>query len=215
MITGRRRIVAPTDPVVTLDEMGLHLHLDGEGSPVSYANHPEATTIQQYVQAATDDTEGEDGWSGRAFMPQTWRILLDGFPEECPTNPDGAVFLPYPPLLEVLSVEYRDTSGAYVTMDPSAYDVVTEGDPHGFIRPLYLQPWPVTADRQDAVRVTFRCGYDATVSPANPLPASIKQYIMVLAALMYEHRELDVTNVNIQPIANFHAAAQRFRVYGP
>lgn len=212
MITGRRRIVAPTDPIVSLAEMYLHLHLDTEGSPPT---HPEDDTIALYVQAATDDTEGEDGWIGRALLPQQWRVSWDCFPYACNKNPDAALHLPYPPLISVDEVAYLDSSGARVVMDPSAYEVVTEGDPHGYVRMPYRQIWPVTADRNNSVQVTFTAGYDASASSPNALPDSIKHYIMVLAGLMYQHREINLTNAQLQPIANFHAAAQRFRVFGP
>lgn len=213
MITSRRRIVQPTEPVVTLGEMQTHLNLDLTGSPPT---HPDDDDIEAYVAAATNDLEGEDGWIGRALMPQQWRVTFRRFPSACDKNPDAALFLPYPPLISVDSVTYRATSGASVTLtEGTDYEVFADGDPHAWIAPPYQDIWPVTADVLNAVTVTFTCGYDASASPANPLPAAIKQYVKVLAALMYEQRELDVININIQPVANYHAAAQRFRVYGP
>lgn len=216
MITGRRRVVAPTDPVVSLSEMYLHLRLDTEGSPPT---HPEDLTLAVYIQAATDTADAGlegDGWVGRAFMPQTFAVTLDGFPSVCERNPDAALFLPYPPLIDVLAVQYRGQSdGVYVQLDAAEYETVIEGDPHGYVRPVFGGSWPLAAERRDAVRVLFRCGYDETTSPPTTLPDAIKHYVMVLAGLMYQHREIDLTNAQLQPIANFHAAAQRFRVYGP
>lgn len=213
-ITGKSLISAPTVPVVTLAQMQSHLHLDLVGSPPS---HPDDADIEHYVAAATADLEDvQNGWLGLSLMPQTRRITTDGFPCSTPKNRDASIFIPDPPLVEVLSVRYRDTSGAWVTMTEGVdYQVVTEGNPHGRIRPLYLRDWPLCAELDDAVEVTFRCGYDDTASPANPLPSNIRQWVQLFAGLMYEQRESDAINVNIQPIENFYRAIQRIQVVGP
>lgn len=213
VIMSRRRIVQPSGSVVSLATMQQHLNLDTEGSPPA---HPDDDLIMQYVAAATNDLEGEDGWLGRALMPQKWRITYRCFPRQTERNPDGAIFLPYPPLLSVDRVAYVNTGGTTIEMTEGIdYTVNADGNPHAWIAAPFLGTWPVAADTMSAVIVEFQCGYDDTASPPNPIPDAIKHYVMVLAALMYEHRELDVSNVNIQPIENYHAAAQRLRVYGP
>ncbi len=73
---------------------------------------------------------------------------------------DEAFRLPYPPLQEVVSVQYRDPNGVLQTWDPSKYDVVTSGR-FGAIVPKVGQCYPATrAKVPDAVIVTFVCGYE-------------------------------------------------------
>lgn len=211
-ITARKLVAAPAGPVVTLNQMQLHLRLDLDGSPPT---HPEDDLVELYTSAAQNGIEAPAGWIDRAFMPQTWRITYSGFPCVTEDNPDGALRLPFPPLIEVLSVTYRDSSGTTRTLATDQYEVSTDSDPFGQVRPLYLGIWPVTADVSNAVQVTFRCGYDEDASPPNPVPDAIKHYIMVRAATGYEQREDVGINVNLQPLENFKAAIQGYRVYGP
>ena len=213
VITSRKRIVPPTEPVVSLALMQQHLNLDLNGSPPS---HPDDDLIMSYVEAATNDMEGEDGWIGRSLAPQRWRIGYRAFPSVCDKNPDAALFLPYPPIVSVDSVRYSDGAGTLSTLTEGVdFEVNLDGDPHAWICPLYGKSWPTTADRNVSVVVEFTAGFDASALPANPIPAAIRQYVMLHAALMYQHREIELTNAQLQPIDNFLSAAKRFRVYGP
>lgn len=211
-ITSRTRKSAPIGPVVTLQEMQEHLRLDLFGSPPS---HPEDDLVMIKVQAATDEIDGADGWLGRALLPQQWQITTRGFPCSTPRNPDAVLWLPLPPLISVDSVRYRDSSGAYVTLAPNQYEV-RAGNPVAGIAPLYLQSWPVTADADNAVEVTFTAGYDGDASPPNPLPAIVKQFVMVVASTMYEQREDLAININTAPVRQFRLALDgTLRVWGP
>ena len=209
MITSRRRLTAPTDPIVTLAELYEHLHLDTEGSPPT---HPEDATLALRVQAATDEIDAGNGWLGRALLPQRWRVAWRGFPCSRPNNPDAELRLPFPPLIEVQSVRYRDSGGDWVNMVEGTDYEVRYGDPYGSIAPLYLSTWPVTADTHNAVEVTFRCGYDETASPPNPLPDLVKQFVLVVAGTMYNSREEVAVNVNTRTIRQFRNALKTLQV---
>lgn len=209
MITSKQRIVAPTGPVVTLDEMREHLRLDTEGSPPV---HPEDALIQSYVGAVTSELDAGEGWLGRALHPQTWRITLDRFPCVTRDNPSGAILLPYPPLLEVESVTYVDDNGA--TQSFTDYTVNSNAEP-AELHPAFNASWPSTRNVWNAVTIQFRCGYDVDASPTNPVPELIRQYVRIVAASMYEQREADAINVRVQPIDQFRNAIRQFRVWGP
>lgn len=212
MITARTRLVAPTAPIVTLAELYEHLHLDTEGSPPT---HPEDVTLALRVQAATDEIDAGDGWLGRALLPQTWRIRYDSFPCSTTENPEALLRLPFPPLISVDLVRYRNTAGDFVTMTADTDYVVREGDPVAALAPPYLGTWPVTADTGDAVEVTITCGYDGDASPANPLPALVKQFVLVLAGTMFNSREEVAVNVNTSEITQFRNALRALKVAGP
>lgn len=216
MITSRRRIVAPTTPVVTLAEMYLQCRLDTEGSPPT---HPEDTLLQQYVAAATAELEGGDdgdGWLGRSLMPQTWRITCDGFPCADDANPYAELRLPFPPLMSVDSLTYVNNAGETVTMtEGTDYVVDLDGDPCGSIRPVFRGLWPTTGDVPRSVAIVFTAGYNADASPPMTVPAIIKQAIQMRAGTMYAQREDVALNINVQPIGDWVAPIKAFRVYGP
>ena len=209
MITSRTRLTPPSAPIVSLAELYEHLHLDTEGSPPS---HPEDATLALRVQAATDEIDAGDGWLGRALLPQRWRATWRGFPCATPGNPDAALTLPYPPLIAVDSVRYRNTAGSWVAMVEGTDYEVRDGDPYAAIAPPYLGIWPVAADTHNAVEVIFRCGYDAAISPTNPLPDLVRQFVLVLAGTMYLQREEIALNVNTSTVRQFRNALKTLQV---
>lgn len=210
IITSRRRTAAPAAPIVSLAELYEHLHLDTEGSPPT---HPEDATLALRVQAATDEIDAGDGWLGRALLPQSWRVTFPRFPCSTGANPEAMLKLPFPPLISVDAVRYRDASGAWVVMVAGDdYEERIDGDPHGGIVPLFNTVWPVTADVQNAVEVTFTCGYDEAASPPNPLPDLVKQFVLVVAGTMYLQREDLAVNVNTAPVRQFRNALLTLKV---
>lgn len=85
-----KRLVAPTHPVVLLDDMKAHLRV---------LHDDEDLDIQALTDAATSWLDGWDGVLGRCIMPQTWLIepsdLAAGFrlPDvnETVANEDGSM----------------------------------------------------------------------------------------------------------------------------
>lgn len=212
MITSRKRLSAPALPIVTLLELYEHLHLDTEGSPPT---HPEDATLAIRVQAATDEIDGADGWLGRALQPQQWRITTRGFPCWTVDNPDTVLWLPLPPLVSVDLVRYRTSTNDVINLVEGVDYEVREGDPVAGIAPLYQEQWPVTRDSDNAVEVTFTCGYSTAISPPNPLPAIVKQFVLVLAGTMYAQREDLAININTKEVAQFRNALKTLQVFGP
>ena len=131
------------------------------------------------------------------LLDATFDGFLDAFPPLC-SNLYGdyrLIELPKPPLLEVVSVNYKDEDGTEQVLDPSLYSVETnwtEGvmpaqlPALGHILLGYDEEWPTTRLEKDAVRIRFRAGFGDT--PAE-VPNAIRQFIQILAATMYEHRE--------------------------
>ena len=123
----------------------------------------------------------------RRILPETWQLQLSAFPW-------GVIQVPFPPLIEVVSVTYIDADDAeqsltvnddYVVEAPSGPEAV-----RGAIRLAADASWPSTATRPDAVRVTFRSGYVSPgVSPETvDVPADISHARLLVIKDLYENR---------------------------
>jgi uncharacterized phiE125 gp8 family phage protein len=181
-------------PVLSLEEARLHLRVDAAGG-----SHPDDTLIQAYVQAATDELDGGDGWLGRALCTQQWLLTLDSFPA-------GAIKLPLPPLQTVDSIGYVSLDGAAQTLSPSAYRVLDWSDP-ARVEPVYGTSWPATRGQADAVSITFTCGFG---DPAD-VPELIRNYIRLRVGQSYENRELVAMGVTIAEIPFLRDSLENFR----
>lgn len=176
-------VVEPPDVYpVTLEEARLQCKIDAdENSPPS---HPDDSLVQLLITSASQELDGPTGWLGRALITQTLELVLDRFP--C-----GKIKLPYPPLIEVLSVKYIDTDGVEQTLDPPSgsppsggdYRVVADAEP-AYIEPVYGTSWPATRGTA-AVRIRYFAGYGTQ----DQVPARIKEYILHQVAYGYEYRE--------------------------
>lgn len=158
-------VTAPLTDPLTLDEVKLHLRVDiGDDDALI------KDLIKVVRQAGEDLTR-------RAFVTQTWRWTLDGFP--------GSFEVPMPPLVAVDSITYIDTDGASQTLATSEYDVDTDSDP-GRITPAYGVLWPTTRDVVNAVTVQFQAGYGALTA----VPPSLRHAMKLHIGHLYEHREI-------------------------
>lgn len=88
------------------------------------------------------------------------------------------VTIPKPPLVSITKVEYIDIDGVKQTWADWYADELSEP------AALYFNSLP-TDVKQDGINnviITFTCGYTA-------IPASIKSWILLYTATLYEHRE--------------------------
>ena len=137
----------PSEEPVTLEDMAQHVRQD---------NVDEDDYLESLISAARELIEQA---TGRAFCDQTWKLTLRDFP--C----SGFIRLPKSPLLEVVSVTYRDTDGNYQTLQENVDYYVDLGSEPGMIDPGNGS-WRVTGNYPDGVAIVFRAGYiDATGSP--------------------------------------------------
>lgn len=146
-------ITPPTLDIVPLAEMKAHLRCDPN-------DNSEDALIAGLTKGAIAHLDGHTGVLGWCLGAQTWLLTFDAFP-------DGPVRLPVGPLLEVVSVEYADAGGAYVTLPEDEYEVDDVASP-GWIVPVSY--WP-SVDGTNAVRITFRAGHEtvAAIHPAIPV----------------------------------------------
>lgn len=157
-------VIDPPSPVVSVEEARRHLRIDHDDDDA---------TIEALVASATAWIDGPDGWLGRALGGQ----ILE-WQGRCWPCRDFA--LPYPPLVEVLSVTYVDPAG------------VTQ--PWDFPTPLHFESMPAVRGRRGDVKIRYRAGYgsfngDDPPVWVNAVPPPIRHAILMLVAHWYENRE--------------------------
>jgi uncharacterized phiE125 gp8 family phage protein len=169
-------ITAPTNKPVTTSAMEAHLRSDLSD---------EITIVNAYIGAITEKAET---YTRRALMTQTWELVLDEFPK-C------GIVIPLPPLQSVTSIKYLDDNGVEQTLSAADYKIDTDTEP-ARIYPAYGKQWPDTRNEINAVRIRFVCGY----LTADAVPESVKAWIMLNVANLYENRETIVVGQKSQVV---------------
>lgn len=149
------RVIVPPEPIMTPGDV-----------PGSHA--ADDARIAALIAAATEEIDGPEGWLGRALGVQTLETTAPGFGWT-------AWRLPYPPLIEVLSVSYLDRDNVTHSADPALYEW---RDNQVLLR--LGQKWPAARFCEGAVRVQFKAGYnDVEISEGGTgkLPERVKQAI--------------------------------------
>lgn len=164
---------------VTLAEAKTHLRVDVADDDA---------LITALITAARLDAEGR---MKRTLVETTWELQLDGFP------PDGCMRLHNPPVQSVAYVKYYDSTGTSQTLDPATYVLDTASEPARLVR-AYGQIWPDTYARPGAVQVRYAAGLP--VADKAKVPESIKAWIKLRLATLYEHREQIALGVSVAEI---------------
>lgn len=179
---GLKLITPPASNPITLDEAKKHLRV---------SSNDDDTMITNMVAAATRYAEQ---FLGRAFVDQTWELVLDDFPV-------AEIKIPLPPLIEVQSVKYFDPNGDEQIVDTANYFVDNVSQP-GWVVPEGNLVWPTTLAAINSVIIRFRAGYaDIGGSPpVSTVPDDIKSALLLLLGTLYEFREdtvLDMTTLRM------------------
>jgi len=150
----------------------------------------------------------------RSFVTATWDYTLDFFPYEgwgylgafaglfpgfagfgpgagwAVDLAEGAIQLPRPPLISVVSIGYVDLSGVAQTIDPapSAGKVIVGAGTPGRISPAYNAVFPWSRATTGAVVIRFTAGYGPT---AATVPRNVVMAIRLLTSLFYNFRSTD------------------------
>lgn len=166
---GRRSIVTePSEEPVTLTEVRDHTRVEISDDDLLLQN--QITAAREHLERATN----------RAFVTQTWKVVLDEFPDG-----NEPIVLPKPPLRAVNSVKYTTDDGTTSTFAASNYIVDTDSEP-GRVEVKRNNNWPTeTLQTANGVEVEFDAGYGGQ----SDVPQRIKQAILLLVAHWYENRE--------------------------
>lgn len=183
-------VVEPPAPVVAWTDIDAHLKLDGDGD--------QQAEVEAMIAAATANIDGPEGWLGRAIGPQTLEVRLEPFTEQ-------SLILPYPPVIEIVAIEYLDTDNQVQTLAEDAYELMGR-----CVVPAFGVNWPTMLPRREALRVRYRAGYPE-------LPAPIRAAILLMVGDLYRNRETVATGVSSPSVIPMSTTVTRllgpFRVW--
>lgn len=175
---GLKLKTAPTELTVTLIEAKAHLNILSTDDDI---------LIEFLIGVATEQAEEI---TNRQLMRATYEMTMEILPERFE--------LKKPPLGAVEKIEYiSDGSDSYVLLDPSFYVVDGTVEPAVVVKHRDMS-YPAISWMPNAVRVTYSAGY----ADAASVPKSIKQWMLIRIATLYEHREEIVVGMSVTPIQN-------------
>ena len=162
-------VTEPTNEPLDLEEAKLFLrvdHDDENGLIMSFIK-----TARMYIETIT-----------RRTLPITgWELVQDSF--------DQKIICPYPPLISVESVSYKDKAGNVTTLNESDYLVDSDHEP-GVIVPVdgwpNFEPYPI-----NPVTIKYQAGYQN-------VPEPFLHAIKLMVSHMYEHRETVIESKTYQ-----------------
>lgn len=169
----------------------------GVSVQVETATHAEDDLLTALIVAAR---EWAEKFTGRALITQTWTAYLSDFPA------GDWIELPYPNLLTVTSVKYRDctwTTGDWTTWAATNYIADTTRW-KGRVHLAYGISWPsITPYPVDAVAVEYTCGYGAT---AASVPQTIRDAIKLYASTRYLHPQEITDGLAVNKLPGIYTA---------
>lgn len=162
---GLKRTAEPGDTPVSLAELKAHARIDGDH---------EDDLLVGLILAATSMIEN---YIGRSLMEQTWRFTLQRFSER--------IELPRGPVRSISSFAATDGDGTVQDVGSSVYSEDLDADPPALVRNSG-ESWPSISNDVNPIVIEYVAGYD-------PLPADIKQALLMLVASWYSNRETLLT----------------------
>lgn len=144
------------------------------------------TVLEDCITDAVWLLHGQSGELNRTVMPTTYKRYWKKFPspadfEEYQKDESCKLWLPFPPVQSVTSVEYLDEDGATQTLVSTAYELIS-GNMTAHVELLADEVWPTTAVHPRAVTVTYVAGYTT-------YPNLMKRLIKLMAGHYWENGE--------------------------
>lgn len=116
-----------------------------------------------------------EGVTGRALVAQSWRLVLDDWPDT------GVVKLPVTPLLAVTGISATDANGASHEIGLAQFG----SEPDRLIVPRVVVGMPTPQER-GGIEIDYVAGFG---TDPGDVPADIRQAILGLVAHWHEHRD--------------------------
>jgi len=132
--------------------------------------------IQRLIDVATAFVDAQ-GALGKAMITQTWAQWVS-------PNPNVVRFL-VGPFQSVSSITSYDVDGNLQTANLADFDVFGTTN-YKTIQPKSGKNWPVTQQRDDAIKIQYVVGYG---DAAADIPQTIRHAIALLVSNYYENRE--------------------------
>lgn len=176
---GLVQTVPPTDEPLTLDEAKASARVD---------TGADDDLIADLISAAREYAENS---TQRQLMTATWQLTQDRFPGGDPWwgpwwhwGNAGVIRLPWPPLQNVVSIQYVDTQGNTQSVDLTNDTIIDSTREPARITPAWGKVWPVIRPMPNAVTITYVAGYaDATL-----IPRQVRLAMKLLIAEWYDNR---------------------------
>ncbi len=134
-------------------------------------------TIETFIQSAVDHYEGWTGILGICLVEQTWRQSYDGF--------DRALCLPLGPVIEAVSVSWRNSAGQISTVPATSYTLETSAGGQSQIRFRNAFAQPSDLYERGAVSIEYKAGW-AVVGDKPTVPKDICTAIIARVQVGYE-----------------------------
>lgn len=160
-------LAGPAAEPVSLAEAKAFLKVDDDA---------EDGLIETLIGAARLHVEGI---TGKALMAQSWRIVLDRWPEE------RWLRLPMTPLMEVTAIAAIDGNGASHDIGVGAFVV----DGERLLVPDHVPGMPRLQARQ-GIEIDYVAGFGEA---PEDVPADLRQAMLGLVAHWHEHRDAVIT----------------------
>lgn len=184
-----QRVAEPASEPITADEAKLWTRIGGSADD---------TVLARLIAAARQDAERE---CRRTLFTTTLELRLSAFPS-------WRIWLPRPRIASITHVKYYDATGTLQTLASTEYDFDAET---GILQPAPTKIWPGTQpDRLAAVQVCYVAGWADVAS----IPSTIKQWIAVRVAQLYEYREEVVVGATVAPVPGVSGLLDEWRVRG-
>lgn len=155
-------LAGPAAEPIALAEAKAWLKLDGED---------EDALVGTLMAAARLHVEGA---TGRALIAQSWRLVLDAWPDT------GVVRLPVTPLLSLTSITAYDSDGV-------DHEVSLDGIDAG--RAELLLPADIDAPalrERNGIAIDYVAGYGEAGAD---VPEALRQALLLVMAFWFEHRD--------------------------
>ena len=184
-ITWRSNLVTKPD-AEPLDVAYVYQEVLHGANGVVEDNH-----VSALIKAARELFEQD---TGIVLMPQTWELILSGFPAS------GEILLDKLPVIAVDSVAYLDADGASQALigSPAEYQFIPSGDGvRARILPLVDASFPDTQAVRDAVTIQYQAGY----ADRSDIPERYLQGMALVVGELYKQRSLSVQGLISTPSA--------------
>ena len=179
-------VTAPIEEPVSIDEVKKYVHIDHD---------VEDTLISTWISSARRLAEV---YQRRAYCQQTWEMSFDYLPSS-----SLPISLPYPPLIEVISVDYYDYQDKKISANLSDFIIDTRSEP-ARIALAYCKYWPTDILRSlGAMIIRYSAGYkisylgsSTTPTPEeNLIPAYVRDAICLYCAYRNENRSGEIDKI--------------------
>ena len=116
-----------------------------------------------------------EGVTGRALLAQSWRVVLDDWPD------NRVVKLPVTPFMAVTEITAYDAAGAAHEVPLAQF----MSEPDRLLLPADVAGMPVLRERQ-GIEIDYVAGFG---TEPEEVPTDIRQALLVLVGYWHEHRD--------------------------